>query len=160
MAETVVGRSVETVDVLGWPPIDASQPLNTRLTGMTIKAVWRRGKLLVLDLAGDMHLLLHPMMTGQLVLVEHGVTVFAGGHPTREMLGTMPSETTRLVVSLTGDTVLFFNDQRKFGWIRLLDAAALRADPFLGRIGREPLTRAFTLAGFSERLAIHRHAPI
>lgn len=160
MAGIVVGRSVQKVDVLGRPPIEGSQQLNAGLAGTTINAVRRRGKLLVLDLNGGMHLLLHPMMTGQMVVVECGATAFAGGHPTRSMLGTMPDRTTRLVFSLTGNTGVFFNDQRKFGWIRLVDTAALQVDPFLARLGPEPLSVAFTVDGFRERLAAHRRAAI
>jgi hypothetical protein len=59
-------------------------------------------------------------------VVKHAVTVFAGGHPSRSMLGAMPNVTTRVVLSLSEDTVVFFNDQRKFGWIRIRDIAALR----------------------------------
>ena len=160
MTALLVGRSVEKADVLGDPPIDGSQQLDTRLAGTTVETVWRRGKLLVLDLSDGMHLLLHPMMTGQLVVVERGATVFAGGHPTPSMLGPMPNATTRLSLALSGGTSVFFNDQRKFGWMRLLDTSALQVDPFLARLGPEPLSEAFTVDGFRERLAAHRRAPI
>lgn len=146
--------------VLWRPSVDAADNAISRLRNKMIIAVRRRGKALVLDLDGGMHLLLHPMMTGRLVVAEQAVTVFAGGHPSRSMLDAMPNATTRVVLSLSEDTVVFFNDQRKFGWIRILDTAALRGDPFLARLGPEPLGDTFTVDGFREQLAAHPRAPI
>jgi len=99
-------------------------------------------------------------MSGQLVVVAGGATVFAGGHPSRTMLGPMPSATTRVVFSLSADTVLYFNDQRKFGWIRLLDTDALAGEEFLSRLGPEPLSDAFTCRGLRARLIHHSRASI
>lgn len=146
--------------VLWRPSVDAAENAVSRLGNKMINAVRRRGKALVLDLNGGMHLLLHPMMTGQLVVTEQAVTVFAGGHPSRSMLDAMPNATTRVILGLSENTVVFFNDQRKFGWIRILDTAALRGDPFLARLGPEPLGDTFTVNGFRERLAAHSRAPI
>ncbi len=160
LAASTLGKKIQAVTVLWQPTVDASKNAINRMRNKTINAVRRRGKALVFDLDGGVHLLLHPMMTGQLVVVEYAVTVFAGGHPSRSMLGAMPNVTTRVVLSLSEDTVVFFNDQRKFGWIRILDTAGLRGDPFLARLGPEPLGGAFTLNGFRERLAAHFRAPI
>jgi formamidopyrimidine-DNA glycosylase len=59
------------------------------VAGRQISRVARRGKVLILFLrepasgAGESgSLLIHPKMTGQLVLTSGGVTVLAGGHPT------------------------------------------------------------------------------
>lgn len=118
------------------------------------------GKVLLLDLDDEQHLLVHPRMTGQLVIVAHGTTVFAGGHPSRSMLGPMPNPTTRVVFSVSADTVLYFNDQRKFGWIRLVDTESLAGEEFLSRLGPEPLNDAFTRRGLRERLTHRPRAAI
>jgi formamidopyrimidine-DNA glycosylase len=160
LAATVLDKSIESVEVLWRPSFDAPRTAIDRLTGHRLSAIRRRGKALIMDLDDDMHLLLHPMMTGQLVVAEHGETVFAGGHPSRSMLGMMPNGTTRLILRLSEDTDVFFNDQRKFGWIRLLDTEGLGRDRFLARLGPEPLGDAFTVAGLRERLAAHPVATI
>lgn len=160
LVASTLGKQIESATVLWRSTVDAPAGAIDRLTGKTINAVRRRGKVLILDLDGDLHLLLHPMMTGQLVVVDHDVRVFAGGHPTRSMLGSMPNATTRLVLTLSEDTVVFFNDQRKFGWIRILDTAALRHDRFLEHLGPEPDDDAFTVEGLRARLAAHRRAPV
>jgi len=56
--------------------------------------------------------------------------------------------------------VLFVNDQRKFARIMLVDTPALLADPFLTHLGLEPLSDAFTVAGFRAQLRRHGRAPI
>lgn len=134
--------------------------VDERLVGRRLERIGRRGKLLIVDLEGGSHLLVHLMMTGQLVVVGHGNTLFAGGHPTRSMLEQMPNSTTRVVFGLDGDRTLYFNDQRKFGRIRLVDDDGLRSDPFLARLGPEPLGDDFTLDGFRAQLARHARAPV
>jgi formamidopyrimidine-DNA glycosylase len=158
---TVVGRRVEAVDVLSESSLAVPRAtLESLVTGYRLIGVARRGKLLVIDLDSGAHLLAHPMMTGQFVVTEHSRTLFAGGHPSRSMLGPMPNATTRVVFALSGERLLFFNDARKFGRIRLLDSESLQADQFLRRLGPEPLEDSFTLARFRSQLHRHRRAPI
>jgi formamidopyrimidine-DNA glycosylase len=160
LAATLVGRRVESLD-LRWPgTLSAPDGTLDLLLGHAITGVRRRGKLLLLDLDGGGHLLVHPMMTGQLVVVEDGRTLFAGGHPSRSMLGPMPNATTRAVFGLQGGRRLYFNDGRKFGRMRIEDDDALAADPFLERLGPEPLSEEFSLGDFRARLARHARAPI
>lgn len=158
---TVVGRRVEAVEVLWQPSLPAARAAIDRLlVHRHLIRIGRRGKLLIADLAGGAHLLVHPMMTGQLVVVDRGRTLFAGGHPSRSMLGPMPNPTTRVSFRLDGGRRLYFNDQRKFGRIRLVDDGGLESDSFLARLGPEPLEDGFTLDGFREQLARHARAPV
>ncbi len=156
-----LGKRVESVTVLWRPTFDVPQArIEALVQGRRITAVRRRGKVLLLALEGEQYLLVHPKMTGQLVVVEHGDTVFAGGHPSHRMLESMPNNTTRVVFTLSADTVLFFNDQRKFGWVRLVDTAALAREEFLSRLGPEPLSAEFTNRGLRAHLARHPGASI
>jgi formamidopyrimidine-DNA glycosylase len=137
-----------------------SQPSSSLRWRTTRRTAPFTGKVVLIDLDGEQHLLLHPKMSGQLVVAEHGTSVFAGGHPSRAMLGPMPNATTRVVFTLSADTVLYFNDARKFGWIRLVDTSSLASEEFLARLGPEPLSDAFTLRSLRERLAHHQRASI
>ena len=79
-------------------------------------------------------------MTGQLVLTSEGATVFAGGHPTPSMLRPMPNATTRAVFRLGPTCCLYYNDARRFGWIRVAEPAAPScrlSRPHRAREGRE-----------------------
>ncbi|MDQ2844858.1 MAG: bifunctional DNA-formamidopyrimidine glycosylase/DNA-(apurinic or apyrimidinic site) lyase [Actinomycetota bacterium] len=158
---TLVGKRIEAVQVLWRPSFDVSQRrIDVHVTGHRLAAARRRGKVLLLDLDNEQHLMMHPKMTGQLVVAEHGSTVFAGGHPSRKMLEPMPNVTTRVVFTLSADTVLYFNDQRKFGWIRLVDTGSLAGEEFLSRLGPEPSSAAFTRGGLRAQLARHPRAMI
>ena len=161
LAATIVGRRVEAGEAC-WPGTLTTPPvtLARAVIGRRVSGVTRRGKVLIVELDHGWHLLVHPMMTGQFVVTEGGRTLFAGGHPSRSMLEPMPNQTTRVVVRLSGDRTLFFNDARKFGRIRLLDSKGLAADAFLRRLGPDPLGDAFTLEGFRSQLKRHRRAPI
>ncbi len=158
LEKTITGRRIQQVDVLWQPSLRAAG--DGGLRGRRVRRIRRRGKLLIVDLDGGRHLLVHPMMTGQLVVVDGGRTVFAGGHPSRSMLEPMPNGTTRAVFRLEGNLTLYFNDGRKFGRLQVVDDAELAADPFLARLGPEPLGRDFTLAGFRGQLARHARAPV
>lgn len=72
---------------------------------------------------------------------------FGGGHPTNSLIGKLPDRSTRVTFQLTKGE-LFFNDQRKFGWIRLCKTAELKNDKFLSKLGPEPLERSYTFEQF------------
>ncbi len=161
LVATVAGRRVEGVDVLWGRSFDVAQSvIDDVVIGHPVVDIGRRGKVLIIDLDNGFHLMLHPRMTGQLVVTAHGATVFAGGHPSRSMLAPMPNVTTRVIIRLSGGSVLFFNDQRKFGRITLVDTPALLADAFLSHLGPEPLSAAFSVTALREKLRRHARAPV
>ncbi len=47
---------------------------------------------------------------------------------------------------------MFFNDQRKFGWVRLLPTAMVRELDFFKKVGPEPLEDTFLVTDFIARL--------
>src|SRR5258708_7118937 len=62
--------------------------------GKTVSKIWRRAKVLGIEL-GNLTLLFHLKMSGQ--LVYQGKVSFVGGHPTKDMQGSMPNKSTRVV---------------------------------------------------------------
>jgi formamidopyrimidine-DNA glycosylase len=46
-----------------------------------------------------------------------------GGHPTADWIQSLPSSHTRIAFRFTDGTTLYFNDQRIFGWVRLMSDA-------------------------------------
>ena len=63
--------------------------------------------------------------------------------PDSNFLASMPSPHTRVFFPLTKGT-LYFNDQRKFGYVKLTREELLPTDPFLRKLGPEPLGPEFT----------------
>ena len=108
------------------------------VTGAAIAGVRRRAKMLMVDLTGGYTLLIHLKMTGQ--LVYRGDQAWAAGHPNDSMIGELPDKSTRVIFELSGGGKLFFNDQRKFGWIKLYPTSEVMQLAGIVKLGPEPLS--------------------
>lgn len=147
----IVGKKVSRVQhdwAKGFPNADAD--VEQFLIGAKIVAVKRRAKVLLIELDSKYALVIHLKMTGQLVYV--GEERFGAGHPNESLVGELPDKSTRVIFEFNDGTNLFFNDQRKFGWVRLLPTAEVPNIDFMKRVGPEPLADDFTAEQFIERL--------
>jgi formamidopyrimidine-DNA glycosylase len=152
------GQTIKSVEVI-WSKTLRPSVLNN-IIGQTITALKRRAKVLIIELSGGQSLLFHLKMTGQLVLVEPDGNRLAGGHPTSSMAAQLPDSSTRVIFTLSSGDKLFFNDQRKFGWIMVVSTSQVNDHALLSRVGPEPLSEDFTLEGFAGQLRRHPVAPI
>lgn len=147
----VVGRTVDKVDSdtpKSFPNTDAD--VRNFLIGATIIGVHRRAKVLLIELSTDYTLVIHLKMTGQLVFRAAGVA-FGAGHPNDSLIGELPDRSTRVTFIFNDGSKLYFNDQRKFGWIRLLPTIEVPNIDFMKKVGPEPLEADFTPDEFYER---------
>lgn len=119
------------------------------MVGATITHVRRRAKVLMIDISTDYTLVIHLKMTGQLVF--RGDTVFGAGHPNDSLIGELPDRSTRVTIEFTDGSHLYFNDQRKFGWMKLMPTLAVPELPFMQKVGPEPLESDFSAEAFSAR---------
>ena len=147
----VVGRAVVGVDVLNAGSFAAASPLE----GARFEAARRRAKMLLLDLDDDRCLAVHLKMTGQLVV--RGPDDWGGGHPSDSLIGDLPDRSTRVVLDLDDGARVFFNDQRKFGWMRVVPRGT--ADDMTSGLGPEPMDDD---AGprFADLVRRHQHTVI
>ncbi len=161
LSETIVGQRIARIDVLTPKTFDLPAGFIDEVTrGQEVLLVERLAKVLIWHLANQYSLLFHLKMTGQVVLERAGGKRYAGGHPSDSMAHELPDKTTRVVFALeSGDTV-YFNDMRKFGWVKLMPTADITNDELIARLGPEPLSPAFTLVGFAAKVARHKGAPI
>ncbi|MFC1654012.1 bifunctional DNA-formamidopyrimidine glycosylase/DNA-(apurinic or apyrimidinic site) lyase [Patescibacteria group bacterium] len=66
-------------------------------------------------------LLIHLKMTGQLIYQSKKNTErVVGGHPTKDWVEKLPSSHTRIVAEFSDGSSLYFNDQRVFGWWKIV----------------------------------------
>ena len=158
----IIHQRITGVEVLWRKSFDVPEDLvRQAVTGSRIKALRRRAKVLIWDLDNGYSLLFHLKMTGQLVLTDGSETLFAGGHPTESMLaGRLPDRSTRVIFILESSERIYFNDQRKFGWIKLTATDEVEQDALLSRLGPEPLSGDFTIAGFKAELRSHKGSPV
>ena len=129
------------------------------LVGARIDKVRRRAKVLIIELSGGWALIVHLKMTGQLVFVGKNQR-FGAGHPSKDIIGELPAKSTRVSLEFTDGSKLFFNDQRKFGWMRLLPAIEIPEINFFKTVGPEPLDDDFTVGVFIECLMRRKNSNI
>ena len=163
LAGSLVGREIKSVELVFAKTAHHEAAFFVGfLSGRKIKAISRRGKLLIIELSRkkgetiDSFLLVHLKMTGQLILADHGRHVAGGhslsGHSFADALGgELPNRHTRAIISLKGGAILFFNDLRKFGYLKLADREELNA-VITKNYGPEPLTPEFTAAYLTSAL--------
>ena len=123
-----------------------------------IMKVRRRAKVLIIDLSTNYSLIIHLKMTGQLVF-RSGKAVFGAGHPTDSLIGKLPDKSTRVIFDF-GNAKLFFNDQRKFGWVKLVPTIEIDNIDFFRKLGPEPLSADFSAKDFRERIRKRPNSPI
>jgi formamidopyrimidine-DNA glycosylase len=128
---------------------NATADVDEFLIGSSITEVRRRAKVLLIDLSTAYTLVIHLKMTGQ--LVYRGDAVFGAGHPNDSLIGELPDRSTRVSVTFTDDSHLYFNDQRKFGWMKLLPTIEVPNIDFMKKVGPEPLEADFTAKEFAQR---------
>ena len=141
LAPAVEGRRLAEVEVLDPRWSDPAPPweVANAVRGRRVERLDRRGKYLVWELTGDVHLVMHLRMTGNLLYTDHA-----------------RFERVRLKLD-DGRTVLFC-DQRRFGTGVVLLGSDARDDYFASRLGVEPLSADFT-AEHLRGLAHGRRAP-
>jgi formamidopyrimidine-DNA glycosylase len=157
--ELILGRTVAKVShdtPKSFP--NAAHDVDAFLIGAKIADVRRRAKVLLIDLSTDYTLVIHLKMTGQLVF--RGEAVFGAGHPSDSLIGELPDRSTRVTLEFTDGSKLYFNDQRKFGWMRLLPTIEVPNIDFMKKVGPEPLEANFTAKEFTARFTRRAKSPI
>jgi len=131
---------------------NADEDVKRFLVGAAVTDVKRRAKLLMIELSSNYTLLVHLKMTGQLVFVAPDVR-FGAGHPSDSLVHELPDKSTRVTLEFADGSQLFFNDQRKFGWMKLVPSVEVPNIDFMKKVGPEPLEADFTAADFEKRFA-------
>jgi formamidopyrimidine-DNA glycosylase len=121
--------------------------------------VRRRAKVLLIELSSKYSLVIHLKMTGQLVFVGKRQR-FGAGHPSKELISELPAKSTRVTIDFKNGSKLFFNDQRKFGWMRLLPTIEVPEIDFFKKVGPEPLEDDFTADQFIDRVMRRKNTNI
>ncbi len=139
LTPTLTGRRVIAVQVF-WPRTIATPSVDAfcqEMEGQVFAHFGRRGKFMLLGLAGGDTLIVHLRMTGRLHL---------------EPASTEPSPHTHVVMALDDGRALHYTDTRKFGRLWLVSDS----ETVLGHLGPEPLGAGFTAAYLAGRLAGRR----
>jgi formamidopyrimidine-DNA glycosylase len=154
------GKRITAVD-FDWPKSFPNAPGDVQkfFIGAKITEVKRRAKVLLIELSTDYSLVIHLKMTGQLVYRGNNER-FGAGHPNESLIGELPDKSTRVTLSFDDSSKLFFNDQRKFGWIRLMPTIEVMNLDFFRKVGPEPLSADFNSKILYERLQRRKNSSI
>lgn len=122
----------------------------------TVLGIRRFGKALVIDFDNDKSLMIHLRMTGQLIY-DGFKERYAAGHPSENFVEKLPNKQTRVILEFEKG-ILYFNDQRKFGFIKVLETQEVKNDAFIKKLAPEP----WQMSGdeFYEKLQRHKKSSI
>ncbi len=142
------------------------------LKGARVKDVRRLGKVIIIDLEKDaighlplgvsdkrlkakgksqISIVIHLKLTGQLIYQDNRIRV-GGGHPIPPLNTPVPNSTTRATFAFANGGHLYFNDMRKFGWVKIVASDEQSIKDAIGKVelGPDPMTMKF--GEFRERL--------
>lgn len=110
------------------------------LKGAKIKGLRRFGKVIVIDLSNGLSMVIHLKLTGQLIYQDKKTRV-SGGHPIPPLNSPVPNSTTRVTFAFTNGGHLYFNDLRKFGWVKVAKSDEISISAAIGKteLGPDPL---------------------
>jgi formamidopyrimidine-DNA glycosylase len=123
----LIGRTILSAD-LRWSrtlALPSPKKFKEQIKGQEIIDVSRRAKYFILQLS-DFNLLIHLRMSGDLLIKNSTIK---------------PAPHDRLILKLSDDQSLYFNDTRKFGRVWL----TANPQDVLGKLGPEPLDKEFTV---------------
>ena len=159
LEKKIIGKKIVAVLILQKKSVHHSaDKFKKVLIGDRISTINRRGKLLYLSFQKSLlFLLIHLKMTGQLIYRQRDKIV-AGGHSLGCIDSELPNKFTRMVVKFSDGSELFFNDLRRFGYLKLVTAEE-KEDILRQSFGIEPLTADFKYQSFV-RLFLKRKTTI
>lgn len=131
LQKTVVGQKVKSVEVRLKKIFQGEEQ---KIIGATISGVRRFGKVTVLDFDNGYSAMVHLKMTGQLLYAETKKDI---ANFSDKVIGGVPGIHTHVIFHLSAGT-LYFNDYRRFGWIKITKSEALNSkSEMVGRMGPE-----------------------
>ena len=147
--KTINGLILESIEY-DWPKKFIWNGFSIKdLKGAKVKEIRRLGKVIIIDL-GEIAVVIHLKLTGQLIYQDKK-TRFAGGHPIPPLNLPTPNKSTRVTFSFTNGGHLYFNDLRKFGWVKIVKNNEEDIQKAIGNeLGPDPLLMSFE--EFSQRL--------
>lgn len=152
----LIRYSISDIEVL-YARIFTGEP-NTIIDSCII-AVRRFGKGLLIDLDNDLSIAIHVKMTGQLIFKDP--QTLREFHPKLPIPLQLPNQHTHVIFSLKKEgkeAILYYNDIRKFGWMKVVPTKKASELSFFKNLGKEPL-RDLTVEEFG-KLVKKSQAPI
>ncbi|MFA6005547.1 MAG: bifunctional DNA-formamidopyrimidine glycosylase/DNA-(apurinic or apyrimidinic site) lyase [Patescibacteria group bacterium] len=156
LAQYIVGKTIQSINVLDsllGEYLTVEKVLMSK--SLKVNGVERRAKVLLIKLSNGQYLAIHLKMTGRVIYRDEQVTSKSLKISDFD-LQELPNKFTRAVIMFTDGSRIYFQDERKFGWIKLLTEKQLETDLLKDPLGPEPLTPQFTQDYFSRMLSANK----
>ena len=146
LAKYLKGHAIDSIEVKNQKfEINSKLISNSKVTGTR-----RFGKVTVIDLSNGYSILAHVKLTGQ--FIYRGPNLPTPKTLSKKVIGGIPGPHTLVIFNLDRGGKLYYNDVRRFGWIRVVKTKEVEEEPFIKKLGPEPF-RDLTLKNFGEILS-------
>jgi len=133
LAKFLVGHTIRNIEIRSTKfEIDTKKLIGGKVVGTR-----RFGKVSVIDLDNGYSILTHVKLTGQ--FIYRGPNLVNPTPLSKKVTGGVPGPHTLVVFKLDRDGVLYYNDVRRFGWIRIEHTEDVEHEKFINKLGPEPL---------------------
>ncbi len=143
LGEFLPGHTIMSVDVRDRRVFQGDEK---KIIGAKFLGTRRFGKVTVIDLGNGFSILTHVKLTGQ--FIYRGPNLKNPTPLSKKVAGGIPGPHTLVIFDLDHEGVLYYNDVRRFGWVRIIKTVDVETEPFIKKLGPEPL-RELTLEMFS-----------
>ncbi|MCH7640697.1 bifunctional DNA-formamidopyrimidine glycosylase/DNA-(apurinic or apyrimidinic site) lyase [Patescibacteria group bacterium] len=137
-----------------------------KLVGGKVEKIRRFGKVLSIDLDNGYSAVIHIKLTGQ--LIYRGPNLKFPSQLSKKVVGGVPGlpakaskmragKHTHVIFNLDRGGKLYYNDVRKFGWIKVVKTSEVRNIDFIKKLGPEPFD-GLTLKKFREIVSSTKRA--
>lgn len=152
LRDKIEGKTIKTVDVRHPKAVGGEENVTgftKNLTGAKIINISRKGKILFLKLSTGSTLVIHLKLTGQLIYIDKNGKGYKGGHTQRVYDAAPPHKHTHIDIAFSDGSHLYFNDLRRFGWMKVLSEDALPI------VAPDPTQADFSKEDFISRVLRH-----
>jgi formamidopyrimidine-DNA glycosylase len=143
----LVGHKIVSVDVKNRKTFQGDEG---KIIGGKVVDTRRFGKVSVIDLDNGYSILTHVKLTGQ--YIYRGLNLKNPSKLSAKVIGGVPGPHTLVIFNLDRGGELYYNDVRRFGWIRIEKTPDVENESFIKKLGPEPL-KNLTLDLFKDILS-------
>lgn len=142
----LVGHKIEKVDAR----YKNFEGKGADLEGGKVKGVRRFGKVLAIDLDNGYSVVSHIKLTGQ--FIYRGPKLKSPSDLSKKVVGGIPGKHTHVIFSLDKGGKFYYNDVRRFGWIKIVKTKDVGKVGFIEKLGPEPF-KGLSFKVFTEVLS-------
>jgi formamidopyrimidine-DNA glycosylase len=130
----LIGHKIVSVEVRNRKTFQGDE---AKIIGGKVTGTRRFGKVSVIDLGNGYSILTHVKLTGQ--YIYRGPNLKSPSKLSSKVIGGIPGPHTLVIFNLDRGGELYYNDIRRFGWIRIEKTENVENESFIKKLGPEPL---------------------